>query len=44
MYFLYLIYSIIIYYKDDTIRNTCKNKIVYMPIPDIMVDELNLKN
>lgn len=44
MYFIYLIYNIIIYYKDDTFKKNCKNKIVYMPIPNIMIDEFNLNN
>jgi len=44
MYFIYLIYNIIIYYKDDTFRKNCKNKIVYMPIPNMMIDEFNLNN
>ena len=43
-YFMYLIYTIMIYFKDDDFKKQCKSKIVYMPIPEVIENEFNLNN
>ena len=40
-YFVYFTYNIIIYFKDK--KADCKNKVEYIPIPDIIHSELNIK-
>ena len=43
-YFMYLIYTIMIYFKDDDFKKQCRSKIVYVPIPEITLKEFNLNN
>ena len=43
LYLMYLLYNIIIYYKDLEFKNLCKNKVKYLPIPNVIVNEFNLK-
>ena len=41
IYFVYLTYSAIIYFKDEDAD--CKNKIEYIPIPEITHNELKIR-
>lgn len=44
-YLMYLLYNIIIYYKDINIKNNKnnKNKVKYLPIPKVIINEFNFK-
>ena len=41
IYFVYFTYSAIVYFKDD--KADCKNKVEYIPIPEITHSELKIK-
>ena len=42
-YFMYLLYYMLIYFKDTKFKNKCKKKIQYMPIPEDIENEFNMK-
>jgi hypothetical protein len=41
-YLMYLLYNLIIYYKDININNN-KNKVKYLPIPTVIINEFDFK-
>jgi len=43
VFFLNLTYNIIIFFKDVKTDRLCKTNIIYMPIPDVIENEFNLK-
>ena len=41
LYFLYLIHSSIIYFNEEELH--CQNNIEYIPIPEVVHNELKMK-